>query len=354
MMLSVVLPNFNHAQFLPFALDALLAQQRPADEIIIVDDASTDESLEILGRYAQNSRGRIRILSNCTNLGALGALQRGLDAALGRYVYFAAADDYVLPGFFTLALSRLEEHPSAGLFCGDAILLDGEDGRVLGHRPAVRPLRQGGAMGPGDVADRLRTADNFILTGSAIIRRDAIVSRGGFDLRAGSFADGVLARKIALGEGMVYEPRPMAAWNVFREGYSRTTALDPAMAEQALHDLPQLLSEDPEIPAWYPAFFQRRWRFAAARVAIEESSDPGDLLRQLVGASAIDRVVIAAYCCAPRMPPAQWLMLAWLQLRLRPYRLVDLVLTALERRQQRKHKPFVRQDKPTEPGKSGS
>ena len=48
----MVLPNYNHAQYLPRALDALLSQELPADEIIVVDDCSADASRDIVTRYA--------------------------------------------------------------------------------------------------------------------------------------------------------------------------------------------------------------------------------------------------------------------------------------------------------------
>ena len=50
--LSVVMPNYNHAKFLPRALDSLLGQTRPPDEILVLDDGSTDDSRAILERVA--------------------------------------------------------------------------------------------------------------------------------------------------------------------------------------------------------------------------------------------------------------------------------------------------------------
>ena len=61
--LSVVLPNYNHARYLPRALDALLSQELPADEIIVVDDCSTDASQEIVSRYEARYPS-IRLVAN--------------------------------------------------------------------------------------------------------------------------------------------------------------------------------------------------------------------------------------------------------------------------------------------------
>ena len=113
-MLSVVLPNYNHAQYLARAIDAIAGQSRTPDEIIVVDDASTDDSLNILAS-CRNSHPNVTVLVNDRNRGALASLQRGLEAARGRYIYFAA-DDQVLPGFSRSAIVSLEAAPVIRLF----------------------------------------------------------------------------------------------------------------------------------------------------------------------------------------------------------------------------------------------
>src|SRR6516225_6699424 len=75
--LSVVLPNYNHADFISRALMALLAQERAADEIIVVDDGSTDDSVSVIQQIATTAPS-IRLLCSQANVGVIDALQRGL------------------------------------------------------------------------------------------------------------------------------------------------------------------------------------------------------------------------------------------------------------------------------------
>jgi glycosyltransferase involved in cell wall biosynthesis len=95
--LSVVLPNYNHAKFVGRALAALLGQEHAADEIIVIDDGSTDDSVAVIERIAA-AAPTIRLLRNPSNIGVIPTLQRGLEAAHGTYIYFAASDDWVFPG----------------------------------------------------------------------------------------------------------------------------------------------------------------------------------------------------------------------------------------------------------------
>ena len=275
--LSVVLPNYNHAEYLPRALDALLSQERPPDEIIVVDDCSTDGSRDVVARYAAKSPS-IRLLLNDRNVGVIPTLSRGLGEARGQFVYFGAADDFVLPGFFETAIAMLRSYPEAGLFSGDASLVDGQSGRFLGARPPVRPRYSAGLIKAPAVAKLLQRNDNYVVTGAAVFRRDAVISAGGFQNELSTFADGYLVRKIALMRGFCYAPTAVMTWCVFPGGASRTTSTRPERAKQLLTTIISRLATDPVFPDWYADAFKRRWHFSTARLALEEDPANRELL----------------------------------------------------------------------------
>src|SRR5947209_10692137 len=254
--ISVVLPNFNHSKFVGSALSALLAQSPAPAEVIVIDDASSDDSVAII-RSIASSHSSIRLLANPRNLGVIRTQKRGLEVASGRYVYLAAADDWVIPGFFELAVRMLVHHPQVGLFCGDAVLIEGESGRRRGYRPVVRPFYRARAADPDEARGLLRRFDNWILTGSTIFRRDAMELAGGLDESCGSFADGYLLRKIAVTRGFCYAPRLVAGWRIFSSSVSRQTALDVDKAREILQTIPVKISNDPAFPPWYACLFRR-------------------------------------------------------------------------------------------------
>jgi glycosyltransferase involved in cell wall biosynthesis len=329
-LLSVVLPNYNHALYLARAIASIAEQDRPPDEIIVIDDASTDNSREVLAQ-CQRRYPNLVVLNNEQNVGALRALQRGLDAAKGRYIYFAAADDQVLPGFFGRAISALEAAPAVGLFCAETILLDGATGRKMGKRPAVLPLRKAGGLSGKEVEVLLKRADNFIHTGSAVFRRQALLEKSGFTIEAGSFSDGLLARKIALTRGMWFLPEPVSIWHIHADGLSRGTALDREKALDALIAMPRLIAKDPDFPPWYADLFERRWRFGSARLALEGASPDKELLAAMAPDTPLDQRVVHLLAPFLKFRLARIAMLAWLTLRLRPFRLRDIAFTALDR-----------------------
>jgi len=333
-LLTVVLPNFNHAAYLPAALDAIVGQSRPADELIVIDDASTDESREVISSY-QMRYPRLKALYNVKNLGALRTLQRGLEAARGRYIYLAAADDQILPGFFERALCVLEAMPDIGLFCGETVLIDRVKGKVSGFRPVVRPLRKAGRLSPQAVADLLKRADNFIHTGSAIFRSSSLRSTGGLALATGSFSDGLLARKIALTKGFWFEPATVSRWFVDPDGFSRSTALIQHRAIAAMNTVPKWIAADPDFPPWYPKLFRRRWQFASARLALEAVPTDHDLIAAMLSDTRLGKIMFRMLAPFLSVRIGRLAMLGSLAICLKPFRLRDIARTALDRRIER-------------------
>jgi len=326
--ISVVLPNYNHSKFIGHALEALLAQESAPDEIIVIDDGSSDDSVRVVEQFAARAT-TIRLLLNQQNIGAVPTIMRGLGAASGKYIYFAAADDWVMPGFFKLAVDRLEAYPDVGLFFGETLLVDGRSQRRFAVRPAVRPTMYGGRIDASGVRQLLRSSDNWISTGSAIFRRQSVDWAGGLDERLGSFADGFLARKIALTFGFVFEPKIVAAWAVFPDSVSRKTALDYDRAKHMLEAVPALIAADQAFPPWYADAFRDRWRFGTCRLALKRDPIDRTLLFAMGARTPAERGELEKIWALLGRNSARLVTLAWLWYRLRPTTLTGLVRTML-------------------------
>ena len=323
---SVIVPNFNHGQHLTRSIEALASQDCPPGEIIVIDDASTDDSVVIVERLATRFPS-IRLFRNPDNLGVTRTVLKGIAASSGRYLAFAAADDWVMPGFFSLAVAMLERYPQAGLFCGDMALIDGVSGRRLGLRPAVVPRFTPGYVSPAQMRQKLVYGDYQIVTGGALFRRDAFVEAGGLDEELGSFSDGFLACKIALTRGFCYAPEVVATWRLLPTGLSRDTALNLDKARRMLEVAHRKLASDPAFPNWYPDQFSKRWRFATSRLVLNERRIDFNFVTAMSARNGFDRAVLGAIAVMSKGSFGRLAALSWLWFRLRPYRLRDLVST---------------------------
>ena len=93
-LISIIVPVYNSAKFLPKCLDSLLQQTLADIEVIALDDASTDDSLKILQEYA-NSDGRLKIISDGKNLGPGNRRNQGISLAQGQYIMMVDSDDWL-------------------------------------------------------------------------------------------------------------------------------------------------------------------------------------------------------------------------------------------------------------------
>ena len=98
--ISVIVPMYNAERFLKFCVTSILEQTFKNFELILIDDCSTDRTLEIAKNFGDK---RIKILQTEKNLGYPGAVRNiGIDAAIGEYIYFMDHDDVILPNAFEI------------------------------------------------------------------------------------------------------------------------------------------------------------------------------------------------------------------------------------------------------------
>jgi glycosyltransferase involved in cell wall biosynthesis len=114
MRVSAVITGYNYARFLPAAIESVIGQTRVPDEIIVVDDGSTDNTAEVVGRYAASG---VRYVYR-PNGGAGAARNTGIRECSGELIAFLDGDDRWLPQKTALQIAHFERHPSVGLVTG--------------------------------------------------------------------------------------------------------------------------------------------------------------------------------------------------------------------------------------------
>ena len=134
LLVSVVMPVYNGAPYLKESLESILNQTYTDFELVLVDDGSTDGSLEILTQYAA-ADSRIVLLRNQQNLGHAEASNIALGAARGQYIARQDQDDVALPERIREQVSFLENHPEVGLLGSAYYRVNGEGNRRLREIP---------------------------------------------------------------------------------------------------------------------------------------------------------------------------------------------------------------------------
>ena len=103
----MVVTSYNYARYLRQTIDSLLLQTPPFDEVVVVDDGSTDNSLEVLAGYA----GRLKVFS-VANAGHLAACRLGVAQTVSDYIYTIDSDDYAAPGLVARVHAALADRPA--------------------------------------------------------------------------------------------------------------------------------------------------------------------------------------------------------------------------------------------------
>ena len=140
---SIIVPNYNHAAFLPKRVDSIFRQSFRDFEVILLDDCSTDDSRAILSSYATDPR--VRIEFNSVNSGSpFKQWNKGVGLARGKYVWIAESDDYASDRFLERLVSVLDVNPDVQFaYCRSWCVT--EDDRLIGfadtHFAGLEPNR---------------------------------------------------------------------------------------------------------------------------------------------------------------------------------------------------------------------
>ena len=239
--ISIIIPAYNAAEYLPHCLESLLSQTYPNLEIIIVNDASTDHTLSVIKRYA-NQDNRIRFIDKQVNGGVSLARNDALHIASGTYLMFVDGDDWLEPHTCEVAIQSCQEnkadivmwsyiremiggsHPTI-LFDSDRAFISG-DVRNLLYRRMVGPY--------GPYLAQPERADSLSTVWGKLYRRDMISQNDIW------FED---IRKIGTGEDLLfnlevfYRAEKVIFLNQYLYHYRRN--LDSSITTAYKPDLPQ-------------------------------------------------------------------------------------------------------------------
>lgn len=173
---SAILVNYNHGRFIANALNAAMRQTMPFDEILIIDDASTDDSIKVIKAQLQ-SAPNARLLQNPQNLGVIGTCNRGLQEARGDFIFYMAADDDYSLGLVESWRAALAAYPDVAMISGNTRIRNYVTNK---ERLFVLPFSDmPGRYTRADIETAAKRRAFTFNIGANVMRRDAIIAAGG-------------------------------------------------------------------------------------------------------------------------------------------------------------------------------
>ena len=273
---SVCIPTYNYARFLPQAIGSVLAQTYGDFELIVSDNASTDNTQSVLASYDDP---RIKLFRNDHNLGLFGNFNRCLELAGCDLVKFVCADDWLAPSYLEDAVAVMESHPEAALLSTPGWVVD-EGGDVIGLATAgfdhdeIVPA-------PAALEAQARCLNVIGMPTNVTMRRAAVEAAGGFDPAFAPASDVHLWLKLLNEHDLGWVKEPLCYLRVhtskghdYGPGPSESTFLSwedaagwprtrvgPSLLEEALY-------AEAERSLLYVAAYASRGRFGRAAAVI--------------------------------------------------------------------------------------
>ncbi len=210
---SVIIPTYNRASLITAAVNCLLNQTRVPDEILVIDDGSTDNTVAVL----QNYRAPVRVISQ-PNKGRSAARNTGLQATDCDLIAFLDSDDTLPPESIEHRVALLEAQPEFDAVYADAYLTD-MDGNVLSKFTDSRPgLRPSGDIFPTLAYHNLSPIHAFMF------RRVCLEQTGLFDITLHTLEDHDFWLRMAAHYRFAYLDEPLANYRVHDQMTTKTAA----------------------------------------------------------------------------------------------------------------------------------
>lgn len=316
---AVIVPNWNDSKYLRRCITSILEQEVPPDELILVDDKSTDDSVAVMRSLIANT-DRAKLIENPVNLGVYGAVDEGLKHCRSEYILFLSANDFVLPGIFARAKACIANNPGVGIWSAMGWHVD-EAGLPIRVHPAPVISWRDACFTPQQCVQLAWRYGNWFTGTTLIYRREALDAMGGFDPANKGLADLIAALTIASRQGAAYSPVPYAVVRLHENSYISGTWGNEALIESILDRLRE------HGPVLGPGLFTRAFldrialRFRGATVRVTRGKSIADVAGRYTGWRRLALVWI------DRMVPARlWqVRVALAFMVLRPFDIVPMV-----------------------------
>ena len=181
-LVSAIMPTYNGAAFVGETIESVLGQTYERLELVVVDDASSDGTREVVASYAEQNPGRIALVRGDEQLGPCRRRNDAIDRSSGELIAWIDQDDLWLPDKTELQVELLRQRPEVGLVYSGYEAFDSETGKTI-------PWRDRNSEAEGEVLVPLFERGCFVAAPTALFRRD-VLTRRNLRLRETDFSFG--------------------------------------------------------------------------------------------------------------------------------------------------------------------
>jgi glycosyltransferase involved in cell wall biosynthesis len=212
--ISAIITNYNHGKYIGEALESIVSQSFLPLEILVIDDASTDNSIEIIKQF-QRRCPIIELYQNKNNCGIFANVEKLISLTRGDFIAGLAADDKWLPGYLEKSVTILNQHPNAGLCCTNPVYFDDAGNtKVFSHSW----LNQPGFLLPDILADCIN--GSIIFGHTAIFNKEKFIACGGYNPDLKWHCDWFTSLVMAFRYGICHVPEGLSAMRENNNTYS--------------------------------------------------------------------------------------------------------------------------------------
>lgn len=190
-LVSIIIPCFNREKYISDAIDSCLRQSYKNIEIIVVDDGSADNSVELIQSKYKNA---LKLIVQ-DNRGSASARNAGLFSAKGEFIIFLDSDDWLSENLVEAHVNTLNKWQNVDICCADAVAVQ-RDGTMSEVKRSTWPTTPSSPI-------RLFLLKPPPFPACEIYRKSTILKHGGFDEQMRAFTDSVVRLKIILSGGLV-------------------------------------------------------------------------------------------------------------------------------------------------------
>ena len=231
--IGIVIPNKNDSKYLGECIDSVLNQSSLPDEIIYIDDVSSDDSIKKAESYLSQIPFST-IIKNKTSYGTMNALNQGLMSSKSDYLLFLASNDKLTPGIIAEVrknFSDLAVNP--GVWSALVNFLN-EDGKVMRIHYSPLVSTKVKYFTNKECITLANKLGNWFTGTTTYYRREALIQIGGFDARLGGLGDLFAALQLASNHGAIYCPKPYGYMRIHGEGLLVRTLKNSAQIDNML------------------------------------------------------------------------------------------------------------------------